>query len=74
MGPLETGEERMVRWLKRIVLLVVALALVLAIAAWWALRASLPVVEGEQPHTNGNYYDSSAIMNGAIVAYCPEHL
>lgn len=51
MEPLETGEERMIRWLKRIVLLVVALALVLAIAAWWALRASLPVVEGEQPLT-----------------------
>lgn len=32
------------------------------------------VVEGEQPHANGNFYDSSAVMGGAITAYCPEFL
>lgn len=31
------------------------------------------VVEGEQPHSNGNYYDSSAIMNGAVSYYCTEY-
>lgn len=31
------------------------------------------VVEGEQP-MNDIYYDSSAVMNGAITAYCPEYL
>lgn len=30
------------------------------------------VVEGEQPHKNGNFYDTSAIMNGALKAYCPD--
>lgn len=30
------------------------------------------VVEGETPYPNGIYYDTSAIMNGAIVAYCPD--
>jgi len=33
---------------------------------------SVRVVENEQPHANGNYYDTSAIMNGAIIAYCPD--
>lgn len=31
------------------------------------------VVEGEQP-LNDTYYDSSAVMNGAITAYCSEYL
>lgn len=32
------------------------------------------VVDGEQAHENGAFYDTSAIMNGAIVAYCPKYL
>lgn len=32
------------------------------------------VVDGEQAHENGAFYDTSAIMNGAIVAYCPQYL
>lgn len=32
------------------------------------------VVDGETAHpVNGAYYSSSAIMNGAILAYCEEH-
>jgi penicillin amidase len=37
----------MIRWLKRVALLLLALALVVAVAVWWALRASLPVLDGE---------------------------
>ena len=29
------------------------------------------VVEGEQPQNGGYYLDTSAIMSGAIIAYCP---
>lgn len=29
------------------------------------------VVDGEKPHANGAYYDTSAIMNAALVTYCP---
>ncbi len=37
----------MVRWLKRIVLLAIALALLLVLLAWWLLRGSLPALDGE---------------------------
>ncbi len=37
----------MMRWFKRLALLLVCLVLVLALAAWWLLRGSLPVLEGE---------------------------
>jgi Protein related to penicillin acylase len=39
----------MARWLRRISLLVLALALVAALAAWWLLRGSLPALDGEAP-------------------------
>lgn len=32
------------------------------------------VVEGEQPNDSGYYMDSSAIMNGSLLAFCPELL
>lgn len=32
------------------------------------------VVDGEQPNDSGYYLDSSAIMNGAVTALCPEFL
>lgn len=32
------------------------------------------VVEGEKPGSSGAYYDTSSIMNGAVVNYCPEFL
>lgn len=31
------------------------------------------VVDGEKPYPNGIYYDTSAILNAALSAYCPEH-
>ena len=37
----------MVRWILRIALLLLALAMLLALAGWWALRGSLPVLDGE---------------------------
>lgn len=36
--------------------------------AWEEIR----LVEGEQPTPNGDYLDSSAILNGALYNYCPE--
>ena len=38
----------MVRWLKRLVLLLLGLVLVFAVAAWWLLRGSLPQLDGER--------------------------
>src|SRR5690606_7765262 len=37
----------MVRWLRRLLLLVLALALLAALALWWLLRGSLPALDGE---------------------------
>lgn len=31
-------------------------------------------VEGEKPYENGAYYETSAIMNSAILAYCPAQM
>src|SRR5690606_32529454 len=41
------GRTTMVRWLTRIGLLALALALLLAGLAWWLLRGSLPTLDGE---------------------------
>jgi penicillin amidase len=38
-----------IRWLKRLTLVLLAMALLLALAAWWALRASLAPTDGERP-------------------------
>lgn len=37
----------MLRWLKRLALLLVLLAIVAALGIWWLLRGSLPVLDGE---------------------------
>src|SRR5690606_36630156 len=37
----------MVRWLRWIALLAIALALLLVLLAWWLLRGSLPALDGE---------------------------
>lgn len=34
----------------------------------------LRLVEGEEPAPSGSYYDTSSIMNGALVNYCPDLL
>lgn len=39
----------MLRWTVRIAALLAALALLLALAAWWALRGSLPILDGHRP-------------------------
>ena len=36
--------------------------------AWEDIR----LVDGEEPTANGDYLDSSAILNGALYNYCPE--
>src|SRR3546814_11601000 len=46
-GRTQRGKERMVRWLKRIALLVVALIVLALVAAWMLLRGSLPRLDGE---------------------------
>src|SRR3546814_17175581 len=46
-GRTQRGKERMVRWLKRIALLVVALVVFALVAAWMLLRGSLPELDGE---------------------------
>src|SRR3546814_1317012 len=46
-GRTQRGKERMVRWLKRIALLVVALIALALVAAWMLLRGSLPRLDGE---------------------------
>src|SRR3546814_7721814 len=46
-GRTQRGKERMVRWLKRIALLVVALVVFALVAAWLLLRGSLPELDGE---------------------------
>src|SRR3546814_4985496 len=46
-GRTQRGKERMVRWLKRIALLVVALIVLALVAAWMLLRGSLPRLGGE---------------------------
>src|SRR3546814_15154986 len=45
-GRTQRGKERMVRWLKRIALLVVALFVFALVAAWMLLRGSLPELVG----------------------------
>lgn len=34
----------------------------------------LRLVEGEEPFTNGGYYDSSTLFNGALLNYCTDLL
>src|SRR3546814_5660809 len=46
-GRTQRGKERMVRWLKRIALLVVALIVLALVAAWLLLRRNLPTPYGE---------------------------
>ncbi len=41
----------MVRWILRIALLLGVIAVLLALAAWWALRGSLPRLDGNAPLT-----------------------
>src|SRR3546814_12236070 len=45
-GRTQRGKERMVRWLKRIALLVVALVYFTLVAAWLLLRGSLHELDG----------------------------
>lgn len=34
----------------------------------------LRLIEGEEPFTNGGYYDSSTVFNGALTNYCTDLL
>src|SRR5262252_9680330 len=40
---------RWLRWLRRTLYLVVGLALVLLLTAWWLMRRSLPALDGTRP-------------------------